>query len=542
MKKKLIIALITLFLISVVSVGFLGIQGKDDKDDKSYFTVAVQTGNLRVTVNGTGVVTASQRQTVRAGVNDAVVDQLYVDVGDVVTEGQPLVRLSNATSVDQVQQAQLDLKAAELKLKEILNLGPNEPIPTEFTNDLVIAAPISGRVTIVRPQTGVQLGAGTVVASIINDQDMNLVINVSSAEVGKIKLGQQAEVFIQEFMSTLPGVVAEVSSESIQGDTTFWYPVKVKLQNPGLLKPGMEGSATIKTESGDLLRSGSLEALEEINIKMNFSGEISEVLVKSGQRVEKGDTLFIINSPGMLTQVESQLIKIQQAKLSLARRLEEQKQLTITSPIGGTIVDLAVTRGDTVTPSTMIATIADYSKALIEIEVDELDIGKIFPGQKAYVSISALPGQRFTAEVVSIAGEGNTASGVTVFPVLLELEEAEGLRGGLTANATIVVEDRVNVLRVPVEALSTYQGTTAVQVIRNGEPLWQPVKTGITGDYQVEILDGLREGEQVIVSGAGASTSSPVPGTIVPGMEPGMRSSGSGGGGSGAGRGGGGGS
>lgn len=203
-------------------------------------------------------------------------------------------------------------------------------------------------------------------------------------------------------------------------------------------------------------------------------------------------------------------VEVAQQSLELADKSLElaQKQLDeaiITAPFDGIIAKVYVEEGDIVSPPTMapktIAYLVDLTSMELEIEVDEIDIATVQPGQRAVIEVDALPDLKLEGKVSSISLVPKEASGVVVYDVKIELGIAAeaGLRVGMSATADIIIAERSDVLLVPDRAVTQdSQGNPVVEVMVNGQAEEREVVIGISDGFQTEIVVGLEEGEKVV--------------------------------------------
>jgi len=119
----------------------------------------------------------------------------------------------------------------------------------------------------------------------------------------------------------------------------------------------------------------------------------------------------------------------------------------------------------------------------------------------------ALPGRTFQGQGSQVALAGTTTQGVVNYPVTIQFQEVdEAIRPGMTANATIVIERRENVLLVPHRAIRSQNGQRVVRVLRDGQGQEVVVQAGLTGEGQTEILgDTLHEGAVLLLTSATTS-------------------------------------
>lgn len=148
-----------------------------------------------------------------------------------------------------------------------------------------------------------------------------------------------------------------------------------------------------------------------------------------------------------------------------------------------------------------VASVTSQEEMTLSITVDELDITRIYVGQVADITVDALSGEKFTAEVTQIASSGESSGGNSKFAVELTLQKSGDMLPGMTASAFFTLETSEDVLCVPVEAL-VEQGTQTVVYTgydKEKDVLINPavVQTGVSDGQQVQILSGLSEGDAI---------------------------------------------
>ena len=235
------------------------------------------------------------------------------------------------------------------------------------------------------------------------------------------------------------------------------------------------------------------------------------------------------------------------------------------SPIHGTIVDKDYKEGDKLDDNkTTLAVVADMSKLIFEMDVDELDISSVSQGMTVEVTADAVSGELFEGIITKVGILGATSDGVTTYPVEVEIEEYGRLLPGMNVNAEIVTEQVTDVLMVPLtavqrnnmvivtEAYAQSMGAEIIEVsqlrkadmttalaVQNDNLLegyvYLLVAVGLNDDDYVEITAGLTEGAKVYQTVAVTVDESDENGMMMPGMMPGMTGdgppSGAGGGG-----------
>jgi HlyD family secretion protein len=207
-------------------------------------------------------------------------------------------------------------------------------------------------------------------------------------------------------------------------------------------------------------------------------------------------------------------LRTAQASLDNAQVAVQQAQRSIDNaslyaPFDGLVSAVNYNPGDTIgsssasdTSSTKTAvSLVDLSNLQVQADIAEVDMTRIQVGQTASMTLDALTGKTYTAQVLSIGPVGTVTSGVVNYPVTMRITNAEAsIKPGMTANLAIEVDRRDNVLVVPTRAVHTKGDQKIVTVVQNGKSIDKPVSIGLSSDTMVEITKGLVEGEQVVVS------------------------------------------
>jgi len=209
---------------------------------------------------------------------------------------------------------------------------------------------------------------------------------------------------------------------------------------------------------------------------------------------------------------------------------------SIKSPIDGVVVSRSIDVGQTVAAAfqapTLFVIANDLTKMQILANIDEADVGKVQEGLQARFTVDAYPGETFTGSVRQVREAATTTNNVVTYAAVIDAANPDGkLRQGMTASVTIVNASRDDVLRVSNAALrfrpdappaqpqqkTAPQGRAAtpgprksatVFKLENGKPVAVSVHLGIADGQRTEVIDGLAEGDQIIVGG-GSSSSAP---------------------------------
>lgn len=201
--------------------------------------------------------------------------------------------------------------------------------------------------------------------------------------------------------------------------------------------------------------------------------------------------------------------RVQQAEAALAEASAMLTYATIVAPIGGVIAQVTTEEGETVSAglnAPTFVTIIDLDRLEVAAYVDETDVGRVKVGQQAMFTVDSFPEVDFSGKVTAVYPRAVIQSNVVNYITTIAIENSEGrLKPDMTANATIALDEKPNVLAVPEKALTRDGGKTVVFVREGNERRPRPVRVGMRGGGFAEVLSGLSEGEQVLL----AQTTSP---------------------------------
>jgi len=177
----------------------------------------------------------------------------------------------------------------------------------------------------------------------------------------------------------------------------------------------------------------------------------------------------------------------------------------ITTPISGTITNLTYSEGMTLSPSAdssqRIAVIKSEGTPIASFNISEIDVSKVRPGQKVTIKLDSLADKSFTGKVVSVDRIGTVTSGVTNYPVVIKFDtEAPEILPNMSATANIILEVKDNVLLIPLSAIQKQGDQNVVRVMKGKQQQTVNVEVGLSSETQTEILSGLSEGDEVVVS------------------------------------------
>ncbi|WP_282036769.1 efflux RND transporter periplasmic adaptor subunit [Saccharicrinis aurantiacus] len=304
--------------------------------------------------------------------------------------------------------------------------------------------------------------------------------------------------------------------------------------------------------------TGSVVPRQEIEIKPQESGIITDIYVEPGDEVKKGDLIAKIQIIPEMVQVnnaETQLKKakinyknaeveykrktelynngviaqsefldeqtryenakedveaadnnLQLIKMGVTKKMGNQTNTIIKATIEGMVLDVPVKVGNSVIKSntfndgTTVAFLADMNEMVFEGKVDETEVGKIEEGMDLLLSIGAIDKEKYHANLEFIAPKGVEENGAIQFEIkaAVSLKEGQFIRAGYSATADIVLDKRDSVL-VLKEKLITFSNDSAFVDVKTGEQVFEKkfIETGLSDGIKIEILSGINEGDEI---------------------------------------------
>jgi membrane fusion protein (multidrug efflux system) len=307
----------------------------------------------------------------------------------------------------------------------------------------------------------------------------------------------------------------------------------------------VEVAATQRAEMAAVYTgTAPVESERKAGVVTKVSGEIRQILVDEGQRVRAGQLLARLDGDQLRLEVALAEATMRKLERDYARNLElQQKGLisataidnlkyeleaatanweiarlqlsycNIRSPIDGTVTVRLdrVKVGNTVSPTGGVVDSADSALFVVEdldtlilrINVPERELSKLSVGQVAELGFDAVPGRTYAGKVALISPYVNPDT--ATFEVRIRVTDTDALlRPGMFARVAIIYERKPDALQVPRTALLDGDGPPKVFVVKDGKATERAVQIGLSNGAMIEIVSGLKDGEQVVVVGQGA--------------------------------------
>jgi HlyD family secretion protein len=192
--------------------------------------------------------------------------------------------------------------------------------------------------------------------------------------------------------------------------------------------------------------------------------------------------------------------QVGQAEARVAQAEAALNSATLRAPFEGMIIERLIAVGERATPNQPLITLADSNTLLIVANVDEVDVGRVEAGQAVSVTLDAFPTRPLAGEVRQVAPAADASRGATTYRTLIDVAPPElPLRLDMAADLQIRTANVSGVLLLPLSAIRYAENQPYVLVRRDGEPVEQEVVLGPQDERMVAILEGVEEGEVVVL-------------------------------------------
>ncbi|MFB6362723.1 efflux RND transporter periplasmic adaptor subunit [Paenibacillus elgii] len=501
--KKWIIGVLGLLVVGAGTYVVLQQKPKKSAASVQDKTVEVKKGEIRSTVSGTSQFEARDMQNIIAPA-DGTIKTMNLTRNQPVKKGDVLVEIADPTLETNLQEAQTSLRQMENDLNDLRTQQGN----------MRITALISGKLTLSgNLDTGSNTTKSSRVGTIADLSSLTVKLPFWLEDATQLKKGDTLDLAPDGFLLTKTGTITSVGTLTrADSSGSKLVDVEVAVANDGTLDAGMKvkGTATIGGRSVDSQEKGTLEYIKTETVFAGANGSIRELKVKSGSHVDKGELLAVIGSDTLPGDILNKQAAIERQKATIASLEDKINKLTLKAPFDGVFsTDFANKKtnvlasypvGAKVEGTTLFGAVASLDFMQLPIQVDELDLPNVKSGMKAEVTVDSLPGRKFEGEVTQVSTVGTTTNGVTFYDAVVAVKNTGDLRYGMTGTANILIQDKKNILVLPMEALQQQKGKRFVTVERAGGTREEKeIKIGIRSKTDVEITEGLKEGDKVVV-------------------------------------------
>ena len=477
-------------------------RAQDANVDVSYVQTTPEKRDLSNSLSGTGTLNPANTYNVKSLVAGKVLTST-IEEGDVVEEGTVLYTVDASDATTKAEQASITLQQAQRSY--------DKTVDRQY-----VRAEVAGVVATLKVAKGDEVTSGQEVAVIRDSSKMVLQLEFPAADAATFSVGQSAEVTLDGTFETLTGTVTAVTgTDALSTGNLLTRTVTVTVRNAGGLTTAQAATATINGVS--CIAAKCFEYQAERTLTTLAAGTVTAINVQEGGAVNKDDIVLQISGEDLTEAIQSAAETLRSAELNMDNLQEAMNNYTVTSPISGTIIEKNAKAGDALTAGADLCTIYDLSYLVMVINVDELQVSDVSVGQSVQVTADAVPDKTYTGTVTRVSMKGSSNGGTTTYPVTVRIDETEGLRPGMNANAEIVIAEAGNALAVPNAAivrggyvLVTKDSPSAA----NADPdmtapegyVYVPVKIGVSDDDYTQIISGVTGNDTVAYDPSSVST------------------------------------
>ena len=495
MKRTTVAVGALLALIVIGGAGYLGARGARQQSTPTVevpTTVEVARGDVQQTVTAPGTLVGTRQVAVAPDVGGKLA-AVFVRPGEAVRAGDTLAQIDPAPLEEAVDAAQAGLEVAQAQLVQ-LETGPS-PAETAAAQVALAQAEADLDRLLAGPSVAEMAAAEADVAAARRDL-ATLTAKPDAATVNQVQVElERAEVALAQAQAAYdqvkdrPDVGMLPQSRALQEATIAHEAAQAALEAASRpARPAELSAAKARLVSAQA-------ALDQLQ-----AGPAAEAVRLAEMQVARAEAdLAQLNAGPTAAQLQQAEATVRSAELALRRAEADEAAATLTAPFDGVILEVNAQPGEMVPAGAGLVVVADPAAVEVQTSVIEEDLPLVQVGQDVELFFDARPDTDAQGKVSHIVPQ-RLPGDRPLYPVYVALEDLpDGLLAGMTVDASIVVASRKDVLRLPRALVRARSDGTATVEVWTGRGIEERlVQTGLRGDVHVEIVDGLREGEQVV--------------------------------------------
>ena len=480
-KKRRWVKWVVLMILAFLIVGGVMFFQRAASIGETYFaslqnSIEVTKGDIRVVVQASGSVSPKEIKTLTVPF-DAKVEEIFVETGDFITAGSPLLFLSGEQYEDEIKNLETKLSDTDTQIAG-----------TYVSKSSYISSSVEGRVKEIYIENGqeTKTAMDTYTGILLLSMDECMRLEIESDR--DIQPGTEVIVTVEE--KEIESTVLSVS----EGVITVVIP-------DNRYEIGLEAQLHLK-EDGAVIGTGKLLINRPYYVP-GPSGKVRNIYADLQERVYVGTDLVRLTEPVYSSSFENLLETREETIRDLEEARSKEKGIEILAEESGIVNEIRVIERQEVREGEELICLQDGEHFDLVVAVDELDIASVEIGQLASVVFSSMPERTYEGEIIKISALGDAQSGVTNFNVTVDILNPEKILSGMTARADILISEKKDVILIPASAISTKDGKKYVQVVPDPqtqtgqtpvEPKEVEVEIGLVNGAEAEIISGLEAG------------------------------------------------
>ncbi len=495
MKRWMIVLGVTLALLMVGGAGYLGARSAQQGAEPAVEvpnTVKVTRGDVQQTVTAPGKLVGTGQVTLALDVGGKLAG-VNVLPGEQVQAGEVLAWIAAAPLEDAVTAAQADLEVAQAQLAQ-LQTGPTAAARAAVELALAQAKADLSQLLAGPTEAAMAAAQASVAAA---QQDLAYLeakpdptaASRAQAELRRAAVALEQAQAAYDQVKERPDVGMLPQSRALQEATISYEAALASLE-----------AANRPATPAELRAAKARQASAKAALAQLQAGPSDEELRLAEMQVARAEAdLAQLDAGAGRAELAQARAAVRSAELALERAEADLAAATLTAPFDGVILEVRAQPGETVAAGAGIVVLADPAAVEVQTSVIEEDLPLVQVGQAAQLFFDARPDAELQGQVSRIVPQ-RLPGDRPLYPVYITVPDLpRGLLPGMTVDASIVIASRSDVLRLPRALVrARTDGTATIQVWTGSEIEERLVQTGLRGDIHVEILDGLREGDQAV--------------------------------------------
>jgi HlyD family secretion protein len=541
MFKKIFFAII---IIGVIGAVVWSVKFREPAAPE-YVTEIVEFGTLTQSVEATGKVESMDRIELNFRTSGRI-NEMKVAVGDVVRLGDVLSRLDNRALLSRVSdaQAQVDKEKADYnkliagasqqdiqvtqdtvsQKQQDLTAAKNTVINLNLKKNTELSNLKETAITTLKNEIVVADAALEEVDNTLDDPDASYTLGIQDSNA--VNNAENSMDLARISVDDTSGESSQISTITLNTDVL--NVIDSTMNSLGLVKESLDDTMTVllSTITSSYLSESELDTLKTniqaqqtkistsqvslVTAKTNWTNRIvyfDDQIATAQDAVNQTDSalkvtqsqLELKQSPPRKFEIDAQKARVAQAESSVSLALANLEDATIRAPMNGTITKKHYEAGEQTSITSPVLEMIGNATLAIEVDIPESDISKITTSQIVKITLDAFGDEKvYNGSVTFVDPAETLISDVVYYKVKVAFSDSGLVKPGMTANVTIVADEKENVLFVPFRAVKTDNGDKYVEIIETGFAKERVVTVGLRGDEGIEIISGIEAGDEVI--------------------------------------------
>lgn len=505
-KSKNGIMLITLgaVVIVLIMIAVIGSMNQGGESVPTIETVAVTKGNVTQEVEASGNVESEQKKTFFSPVNGEI-QTMSVETGDTVEAGQGIIGFNLENLESENQKAELNVRSGQLQLEDAQQQAADAAakqgeaqakipeLEAQITEKQDQIASLQQQIADAQTQAAADAQAAAQQAAQEAQQAYEAELAQAEQEYQQAK-EEYDTVTLPEYEKKLQELREQMDRDGAPDSARADYeyalnnppqePVKREVNQADYMVSG-SGSDTVVPDTSDLQLQMETASSELARLQSELASQ---------EAVAEADVTSLTPAAQEQMQISNNLAELEAKNI---QELIEEGKKGIQAEFKGVISDAQVTQGSAVTQGMELFTLQSLDQVCVEANISKYDFDKVKEGQKAEITLGDSTYQGTVEKISKIAIPNE--QGTALIGVTIHIDNPDdNIFIGVEAQASIQAAQAKDVPVLPVEAVNIGKDGSFCYVVENGKITEKTVKTGVTSDSYVEILEGLKVGDQVI--------------------------------------------